>query len=163
MAILNSRLTPREARARVARRILSSSDTSALLHATDVTPMPSSEGALGRPAASDGLYEGYARVDRLPEELYREYDVKRGLRNADGSGVLVGLTTISNVHGYNKVGGTSSVAIASTTSWRRRTGRAALATRRSRTCSSQAGCPTPPSSRTSTRASTRVASCPRAT
>ena len=106
MAILNSRLTPREARARVARRILSSSDTSALLHATDVTPMPSSEGALGRPAASDGLYEGYARVDRLPEELYREYDVKRGLRNADGSGVLVGLTTISNVHGYNKVGGT---------------------------------------------------------
>ena len=106
MAILNSRLTPREARARVARRILSSSDTSALLHATDVTPMPSSEGALGRPAASDGLYEGYARVDRLPEELYREYDVKRGLRNADGSGVLVGLTTISNVHGYNKAGGT---------------------------------------------------------
>ena len=105
MAILNSHQTPREARARVARRILSSSDTSALLSATDVTPMPSSEEALGLPSESDGLYEGFSRVDRLPENLYHKFDVKRGLRNADGSGVLVGLTKISNVHGYNKVDG----------------------------------------------------------
>ena len=105
MAILNSHLTPRSARERVARRILSSRDTSALLSATDVTPMPSSDEALGRPTVSDGLYDGFSQVDRLPEELYREYDVKRGLRNADGSGVLVGLTKISNVHGYNKVDG----------------------------------------------------------
>ncbi|MCI0469959.1 MAG: citrate/2-methylcitrate synthase [Nitrospirae bacterium] len=33
-------------------------------------------------------------------ELYNKYNVKRGLRNADGSGVLVGLTTIGDVHGY---------------------------------------------------------------
>ena len=105
MAILNSHLTPRSARERVARRILSSQDTSALLSKTDVTPMPSDEAALGRPAVSDGLYEGFSRVDRMPEQLYREYDVKRGLRNADGSGVLVGLTKISDVHGYNKVDG----------------------------------------------------------
>ena len=105
MAIFNSRLTPRSARERVARRILSSQDTSALLSKTDVTPMPSDEAALGRPAVSDGLYEGFSRVDRMPEQLYREYDVKRGLRNADGSGVLVGLTKISDVHGYNKVDG----------------------------------------------------------
>lgn len=106
MAIFNSRLTPRSARERVARRILTARDTSALLSATDVTPMPSATDALGRPAVSDGLYEGFSCVDRMPEQLYREYDVKRGLRNADGSGVLVGLTKISDVHGYNKVDGT---------------------------------------------------------
>jgi citrate synthase len=33
-------------------------------------------------------------------ELYQKYSVKRGLRNADGTGVLVGLTGIGNVHGY---------------------------------------------------------------
>ena len=31
---------------------------------------------------------------------YDNYKVKRGLRNNDGTGVLVGLTTIGNVHGY---------------------------------------------------------------
>ena len=31
---------------------------------------------------------------------YGKYDVKRGLRNADGTGVLAGLTNICNVHGY---------------------------------------------------------------
>ena len=58
--------------------------------------------ALGQPPVSDGLYRGYEDVDVVPQELYEKYDVKRGLRNADGSGVLVGLTTISNVHGYNR-------------------------------------------------------------
>ena len=29
-----------------------------------------------------------------------QHDVKRGLRNADGTGVLAGMTNISNVHGY---------------------------------------------------------------
>lgn len=48
----------------------------------------------------------YARYNGFDEELCNKFGVKRGLRNADGSGVLVGLTTISNVHGYNKVGGT---------------------------------------------------------
>ncbi|MFN3660945.1 MAG: citrate synthase, partial [Brevinematales bacterium] len=36
----------------------------------------------------------------IPHELYIEYNVKRGLRNADGTGVLVGLTHIGEVHGY---------------------------------------------------------------
>lgn len=35
----------------------------------------------------------------LPE-LYSRFNVKRGLRNEDGTGVLVGLTRIGNVHGY---------------------------------------------------------------
>ena len=40
------------------------------------------------------------RVDWIDPSLYRRYGVKRGLRNDNGTGVLVGLTTIGNVHGY---------------------------------------------------------------
>ncbi|MDR3276116.1 MAG: citrate/2-methylcitrate synthase [Treponema sp.] len=36
----------------------------------------------------------------IDEGLYGRYNVKRGLRNADGSGVLVGLTNVGEVHGY---------------------------------------------------------------
>ncbi len=36
----------------------------------------------------------------IPPEEYTRYNVKRGLRNADGTGVLVGLTNIGEVHGY---------------------------------------------------------------
>lgn len=40
------------------------------------------------------------KVDYIDPAMYRKYGVKRGLRNDDGTGVLVGLTTIGNVHGY---------------------------------------------------------------
>ncbi|MFW5808624.1 MAG: citrate/2-methylcitrate synthase [Spirochaetota bacterium] len=40
--------------------------------------------------------------DRIPQDKYIKYNVKRGLRNSDGSGVLVGLTEIGEVHGYIK-------------------------------------------------------------
>ena len=33
----------------------------------------------------------------IPAELYRQYDVKRGLRDLDGVGVLAGLTNISSI------------------------------------------------------------------
>ncbi len=82
---------------------LTRQETSALEIMRDMRPMPS-EG-IGRDAVSDQLYEGYEAVDQVPPELYEELHVKRGLRNSDGSGVLVGLTTISNVHGYDKVDG----------------------------------------------------------
>jgi citrate synthase len=36
----------------------------------------------------------------IEADLYYRYNVKRGLRNADGTGVLVGLTRIGDVHGY---------------------------------------------------------------
>ncbi len=39
---------------------------------------------------------------QIEPELYRKFDVKRGLRNADGSGVLAGLTKISSVVGFKK-------------------------------------------------------------
>lgn len=38
-------------------------------------------------------------------KLYDEHNVKRGLRNSNGTGVLVGLTKICEVHGYNIVDG----------------------------------------------------------
>ena len=38
--------------------------------------------------------------DYIDISLYGKYNVKRGLRNADGTGVLVGLTRIGDVHGY---------------------------------------------------------------
>jgi citrate synthase len=38
--------------------------------------------------------------DYIDGELYNKFNVKRGLRNADGTGVLVGLTRVGDVHGY---------------------------------------------------------------
>jgi citrate synthase len=38
--------------------------------------------------------------DYIDTGLYDKFNVKRGLRNADGTGVLVGLTRIGDVHGY---------------------------------------------------------------
>lgn len=39
---------------------------------------------------------------KIPQEAFTKYGVKRGLRNEDGSGVLVGLTNIGNVIGYDR-------------------------------------------------------------
>lgn len=41
-----------------------------------------------------------SRNNEIDPELYLKYNVKRGLRNADGTGVLVGLTRVGDVHGY---------------------------------------------------------------
>ena len=38
--------------------------------------------------------------DPIKPALYAQYDVKRGLRNANGTGVLVGLTNVGDVVGY---------------------------------------------------------------
>ncbi len=39
---------------------------------------------------------------KIPQEAFQKFGVKRGLRNEDGSGVLVGLTNIGNVVGYQR-------------------------------------------------------------
>lgn len=44
-------------------------------------------------------------ASEIDKNLYNEYNVKRGLRNQDGSGVLVGLTNIGDVVGYRKENG----------------------------------------------------------
>lgn len=41
---------------------------------------------------------------QIDSQLFEKFDVKRGLRNADGSGVLVGLTKVGDVVGYKKEG-----------------------------------------------------------
>src|SRR5512133_448141 len=41
---------------------------------------------------------------QIDNELFEKYDVKRGLRNNDRTGVLVGLTNIGDVVGYEKDG-----------------------------------------------------------
>ena len=46
------------------------------------------------------LYENFKAINSVDQSLYERFDVKRGLRNADGTGVIAGVTNISNVHGY---------------------------------------------------------------
>ncbi len=46
------------------------------------------------------LCASFAENNQIRPEYYTKYGVKRGLRNSDGTGVLAGLTTVSNVHGY---------------------------------------------------------------
>ena len=38
---------------------------------------------------------------RIDPALYEKYDVKRGLRDINGKGVLAGLTEISEIHAYD--------------------------------------------------------------
>lgn len=46
------------------------------------------------------LYENFKAINSIEAAEYEQFDVKRGLRNADGTGVVAGLTNIANVHGY---------------------------------------------------------------
>ena len=48
----------------------------------------------------DAHVERAERMTVISPEEYRKYNCKRGLRNEDGTGVLVGLTEIGEVHGY---------------------------------------------------------------
>ena len=43
------------------------------------------------------------KTAEIERDLYTKFSVKRGLRNDDGSGVLVGLTKISSVIGFKIV------------------------------------------------------------
>ncbi len=46
------------------------------------------------------LGECFREYDRIPDSVYKNSNIMRGLRNPDGTGVLVGATNIGNVHGY---------------------------------------------------------------
>ncbi len=46
------------------------------------------------------IHEQNSVWNAIPAHYYSDYNVKRGLRNSDGTGVLAGLTTIGEVHGY---------------------------------------------------------------
>ena len=46
------------------------------------------------------LCEIVSENSKFDPNLYDKFDVKRGLRNKDGTGVVAGITNICNVHGY---------------------------------------------------------------
>ena len=46
------------------------------------------------------LCKQFVNNNTIDPKFFDKYVVKRGLRNADGTGVLAGLTNICNVHGY---------------------------------------------------------------
>lgn len=54
--------------------------------------------------SNDALFKKLCDISKevysIDASLYEKYNVKRGLRNSNGSGVLVGLTKIGDVHGY---------------------------------------------------------------
>ena len=43
------------------------------------------------------------KMHHIDPNLYVEYDVKRGLRDSAGKGVLTGLTEVSDVSGFNLI------------------------------------------------------------
>jgi len=49
------------------------------------------------------LSETIKTTSRIDKELFTQFNVKRGLRNEDHSGVLVGLTKVGDVVGYEKL------------------------------------------------------------
>ncbi len=53
-----------------------------------------------RNSAIQTLCNEFIKYNHIDPTYYDRLDVKRGLRNSDGTGVLAGLTLICNVHGY---------------------------------------------------------------
>ena len=51
-------------------------------------------------SAISDLCEEFRKYNHIDVSLFERFDVKRGLRNQDGTGVMAGLTQICNVHGY---------------------------------------------------------------
>lgn len=49
------------------------------------------------------LCDELEKNNRFDPKLYEKFAVKRGLRNADGTGVMAGITSIGNVIGYSMV------------------------------------------------------------
>ncbi|MCI8762134.1 MAG: citrate synthase, partial [Oscillospiraceae bacterium] len=47
-----------------------------------------------------GICGEFQRYTQISPKYYEKYDVKRGLRNHDGTGVMAGVTLIGNVKGY---------------------------------------------------------------
>ena len=51
------------------------------------------------------IFQDSIPENKIDNELYTKYDVKKGLRNEEGTGVLIGLTRIADVVGYKLVNG----------------------------------------------------------
>lgn len=59
--------------------------------------------------ASEDYFTRQAKIcqshDSIPAELYVKYDVKKGLRDKDGKGVVTGITHVSRVDGFVNING----------------------------------------------------------
>ena len=68
------------------------------------TLLAAQEKAIEQHRASVDFIEGicgeFERYTQISPKYYERYDVKRGLRNQDGTGVMAGVTLIGNVKGY---------------------------------------------------------------
>lgn len=51
------------------------------------------------------IFQNAILENTIDNRLYTLHDVKKGLRNEDGTGVLIGLTRIADVVGYEKING----------------------------------------------------------
>ncbi len=56
------------------------------------------------PTVVKHLSEEVVKASKIEPQLFEKFNVKRGLRNADHTGVLVGLTNVGDVVGYKKEG-----------------------------------------------------------
>lgn len=50
--------------------------------------------------ASTEIAENVKQLNQIPSDLFQKYEVKRGLRDISGKGVMAGLTRISEIHSY---------------------------------------------------------------
>ncbi len=53
-----------------------------------------------RSSVINSLCGEFLKHNSIPPELYEKYQIKKGLRNSDGTGILAGITNICCVHGY---------------------------------------------------------------
>ncbi len=62
--------------------------------------MEHTEATLTHDKILSSLCGEFSKYNLIDPEYYEKWDVKRGLRNADGTGVVAGVTQIGNVRGY---------------------------------------------------------------
>jgi len=60
------------------------------------------------------LKEQWEKKNYIDPKLYKEYNVKRGLRDEDGRGVLTGLTRVAEIQSYNVTAGAAGETITPT-------------------------------------------------
>ena len=54
---------------------------------------------------SSSMIDQYKDIYKIDVDLYDEYNVKRGLRDKNGNGVLAGISDISRIDAYKLVDG----------------------------------------------------------
>lgn len=113
------------------------------------------------------LSENIAQQYAIPAQYFEDQSIKRGLRNADGTGVLIGVSKVGSVQGYYMMDGERvpmpgklyyrGISVEDIVAAHRRTARSAM--RRSRICCCSAPCPRRHSSSASTTSWPARAAC----